>query len=176
LAATPKTENNDPDWTCGTLIGKTPDKQFYVLDHTWLQGTPSQVETLIRNTASQDGRHVAISLPQDPAQSGKAQALAFIRMLAGYNVSATTEARNPGGMGAVSESRLSAKVTRFAPFSAQAEAGNVRFLRGPWNTRLFDELEAFPEVAHDDAADSISRSFAALIAPPAPARVQQLRL
>lgn len=31
FAATPKTENNDPDWTSGTLIGKT-EREFYVLD------------------------------------------------------------------------------------------------------------------------------------------------
>ena len=32
FAATPKTENNDPDWTSGTLIGKTPEGEFYLLD------------------------------------------------------------------------------------------------------------------------------------------------
>ena len=54
------------------------------------------------------------------------------------------------------------KVTRFGGFSAQAEAGNVKVLRGPWNDRWFSELEGFPDAAHDDDADSTSRAFNAL--------------
>jgi predicted phage terminase large subunit-like protein len=59
------------------------------------------------------------------------------------------------------------KVTRFSPFSAQAEAGNVLVLRGPWNEDWFSSLEAFPDAPHDDDADSTSRAFNALIADPA---------
>jgi len=167
LAATPKTEHNDPDWTCGTLIGRTEDKRFYVLDQVWLRGTPGEVEDLIRNTASRDGRGVAISLPQDPAQAGKSQSLAYIKMLAGYRVTATPEGRSSAG---TTPSAMSAKVTRFGPFSAQAQAGNVKIVRGAWNDRWCTELEGFPEAAHDDSADSTARSFAALIAPPEPAK------
>jgi predicted phage terminase large subunit-like protein len=162
LAATPKTENNDPDWTAGTKIGRSAEGVFYVLDQQWLRGTPEKVQTLILNTASIDGRGVSISIPQDPGQAGKAQGLDYVKRLAGYQVTATPEPRNPGGDDAP-PSRQSAKVTRFSPFSAQAEAGNVKFLRGDWNMRLFEELEAFPEAKHDDAPDSTSRAFAALI-------------
>ncbi len=55
------------------------------------------------------------------------------------------------------------KVTRFGGFSAQAEAGNVLVLRGPWNTDWFNELEGFPEGLHDDDADSTSRAFNELL-------------
>lgn len=164
LAATPKTETNDPDWTCGSKLGRADDGTFYVLDHKWLQGSPEAVQRLILNTASQDERETLISLPQDPGQAGKAQGLDYTRRLAGYRVSVTPEARNISSENQT-PSKQSAKVTRFSPFSAQAEAGNVKFLRGDWNSRLFDELEGFPEAKHDDAADAVSRAFAGLIAP-----------
>ena len=161
LAATPDTGSNDPDWTAGTLMGRSAEGEFFIVDQTWLRGSPSQVQNLILNTASQDGYKTAISLPQDPAQAGKAQALDYTRRLAGYRVSTSVESRNPSD--STTPSRQSAKITRFSPFSAQAEAGNVKIVRGDWNARWFDELEAFPAGAHDDSADSTSRAFAALI-------------
>ena len=56
------------------------------------------------------------------------------------------------------------KITRFAPFSAQAERGNVFILRGEWNERYLSELESFPEASHDDSADSTASAFFALTA------------
>jgi predicted phage terminase large subunit-like protein len=91
---------------------------------------------------------VEIALPQDPGQAGKAQAHALVRALEGYAVRASLESGD--------------KVTRFGPFSAQAEAGNVYVLRGPWNDTWFSSLENFPTAAHDDDADATSRAFAAL--------------
>jgi predicted phage terminase large subunit-like protein len=157
LAATPETETNDPDWTAGTLMGRGQDGAYYVMDQQWLRASPEKVRNLIRNIASQDGRAVRISLPQDPGQAGKSQALDYVQMLAGWQVEATPEARNPGGN--ITALRQSAKITRFSPFSAQAEAGNVKVVRGEWNSRWFDELEAFPEAKHDDSADSTARAF-----------------
>lgn len=150
LASTPKTHSNNPDWTTGTKMGRGSDGTYYVLDHVWGQLGPSDVERLILNTASDDGRSVQIGIPQDPGQAGKAQVASFVKMLAGYNVR--------------SKPVTGDKVTRFAPFSAQAEAGNVKVLRGPWNRRWFSELENFPPEndGHDDDADSTSEAFSAL--------------
>ena len=145
LAGTPKTAHNDPDWTAGTKIGRAPDGLYVVLDHVRLRDTPGEVERLIRHTASLDGPEVEIALPQDPGQAGKAQALALIGALEGYAVRATPESGD--------------KATRFAPFSAQAEAGRVRVLRGDWNEAWFAGLEAFPDGRHDDDADATSRAF-----------------
>lgn len=149
LAGTPKTERNDPDWTCGTKMGVTRDGRYVIGHHVRERSSPNGVETLIRNMAAQDGTEVAISLPQDPGQAGKAQAAHLTRMLAGFNVRATPESGD--------------KLTRFAAFSAQAEAGHVDVLRGAWNEDWFAALEAFPEAAHDDDADSTSRAFNALL-------------
>jgi len=148
LAATPKTETNDPDWTAGSKIGRTIDGRFIVAHHTRGRMRPSEVERLLVNTAQQDGFETEIALPQDPAQAGKAQAEHLIRLLAGFNV----HARPISGD----------KVVRFSPFSAQAEAGNVMVLRGPWNDEWFTALESFPDAAHDDDADATAEAFNAL--------------
>ncbi|MQX47103.1 phage terminase large subunit [Sinorhizobium medicae] len=149
LGATPKTESNDPDWTAGTKIGKLPDGRYIVAHHCRDRLSPSGVERLIKNTAESDGKDVQISLPQDPGQAGKSQVTNLTKMLAGFTVRATPESGD--------------KITRFSPFSAQAETGNVLVLRAPWNETWFSSLEGFPEAAHDDDADSTSRSFNALL-------------
>lgn len=149
LAGTVKTENNDPDATAGTKIGQLTDGRFIVLHHEHLYGSPGDVEVALKNTASSDGKDVSIALPQDPAQAGKAQVANLAKLLVGYDV----------------RFRLASgdKITRFNAFSAQAQAGNVLVLRGPWNEHWFGALEAFgPDVKHDDDADSTSEAFNAL--------------
>ena len=145
LASTEKTSENDPDWTAGTKIGRMPDGRFIVAHHLRLQESPLKVERAVMNTASADGRRVRIRIPQDPGQAGKFQAQRFVSMLAGYTVRT----------GPVTGD----KITRFSPFSAQAEAGNVVVLRGLWNDDWFTVLENFPEGAHDDDVDSTSEAF-----------------
>ncbi|MFI5266770.1 MAG: phage terminase large subunit, partial [Chloroflexota bacterium] len=88
-----------------------------------------------------------ISMPQDPGQAGKDQVAEYVKMLAGYNVTATPESGD--------------KVTRFGGFSSQARAGNVDILRGDWNEDYFSCLELFPEGGLDDG-DATSRAFQAL--------------
>lgn len=145
LAGTPKIEGNDPDWTCGTKVGIHDNGDIYILDHVYDRLSPSGVERLMKNTAEHDGQSVRISFPQDPGQAGKAQAQSLSKMLAGYDARYSTESGD--------------KITRFSPFSAQAEAGNVYVVRGSWNERWFNELEGFPEAKHDDDADSTSRAY-----------------
>lgn len=153
LAGTPKTESNDPDATSATKIGRLVDGRFIVLHNLHFYGTPGDVEREIKNTASSDGKPVGIALPQDPAQAGKAQTVNLARLLAGYDARFASAAGD--------------KITRFKAFSAQAEAGNVLVLRGPWNERWLSALEGFgPDVKHDDDADSTSEAFNALIAEP----------
>ena len=151
FAATPKTDTNDPDATSSTKMGRTPDGTYIVLDNTTLREGPAKVEQFLRNTASQDGVEVLQSIPQDPGQAGVAQRLAFTKALAGYNVRSSTESGD--------------KATRFGPFSAQAEGGNVKVLRGEWNNRWFSALEGFPDAKFDDDADSTSRAFNSFLAP-----------
>ena len=147
LAATPPTPDNpDPDATSATKVGRSPDGRYIVVDNRKTQSTPAGVERFIMNTASQDGKATTISLPQDPGQAGKSQVKALTLMLSGYTVRSSTETGD--------------KVTRFGPFSAQAEAGNVDVLRGDWNESWFSALESFPTAKHDDDPDSPSRACA----------------
>lgn len=165
LAATPKTETNNPDFTESVLMGRTPDGIYILADHTSMRGSPSQVEAEILRTARQDqiaGYNPTISIPQDPAQAGKAQASAYGKLLSGYTVRTSLESRQSvaAAMGAAAKA---GKIGRFGPFSSQCEAGNVFWLEGDWPYQsLFDKLEAFPEAAKDDAADACSRAFAQL--------------
>ena len=149
LAATPPSSaNSDPDATDATKIGRMPDGRYIVVDNASVQDTPAGVERFILNMASHDGRECAISLPQDPGQAGKSQAKSMALLLSGYDVRTSPETGN--------------KITRFSPFSAQCEAGNVDILRGEWNEKWFNELEGFPSARHDDAVDSTSRAFSAV--------------
>ena len=43
--------------------------------------------------------------------------------------------------------------------AAQAEAGNVVLIEGPWNGTFLDELCAFPNGKNDDIVDAASGAF-----------------
>lgn len=157
LAATAQVGTRDPDWTVGALLGKDSTGRFWICDICRLRGGPDAVESEICATAEWDGRHVKVSLPQDPGQAGKSQVLYLTRKLAGYRVESSRETGD--------------KSTRAAPFAAQVNVGNVTMMRAGWNRALLDEISGFPAAAHDDQVDALSRAFAALIVPPpAPAQ------
>lgn len=148
LAATKKTESNDPDWTVGVKMGADWDGNFYIMDAVRLQESPGEVEKAIRNTASGDETQCVLGLPQDPGQAGKSQAQHFVSAFSDYPVRTARE----GGD----------KIVRFSPFSAQAEAGKVKIVRGPWNEAFLSSLEGFPDAAHDDDADACSGAYSML--------------
>lgn len=142
LAATAPKQGRDPDWTVGLLGSRDHNGVCYVDHVERLQGGPLAVEQAILNTASRDGKDVAITLPEDPGQAGKAQAQTMIRKLIGYAVKAI----RPTGD----------KATRAAPAAAQAEAGNIKLVRGDWNDAFLDEVCTFPAAGHDDQVDALS--------------------
>lgn len=148
LAATPKTETNDPDWTIGVKMGRSKEGVFYVGHVSRLRAAPSGVEGALLNTASSDGKACRIGLPQDPGQAGKSQAAYFVQKLSGYRVETERETGD--------------KVTRFGPVSSQCRAGNMKFVRGPWLDDVFTILEGFPEATHDDDCDALAGAFAML--------------
>jgi len=142
LAATEKTELNDPDWTVGVKLGRDDKRGYWLLDVVRARANPGDVERLLLEIAARDGKRVRIGFGQDPGQAGKSQALHLVRALSGYTVTPAPESGD--------------KLTRFGPFSSQSRAGNVKILRGPWNEDLFRVLEGFPDLAHDDEADACS--------------------
>lgn len=146
LAATaPKPGESEPDWTVGVLIGIL-GTDIYIADVIRVQDNPGKIEKLIKATAELDGKSVPIGLPQDPGQAGKSQVDQYVKALAGYTVLAETESGD--------------KATRFGPFSTQAEHGNVKIVRGPWNATYISELEAFPtKGVKDDQVDGTSGGY-----------------
>lgn len=130
------------DPTAGVKVGRARDGTFYVVDVFKAQESPSEVERTIMATASMDGANCTIRLPQDPGAAGKAYAQTLVKMLAGYPVKAVP----PTGE----------KTTRATPAAAQAEAGNVKLLRGDWNEAFMDELCTFPAATHDDQVDAFA--------------------
>ncbi len=150
LAATEQKDSNDPDWTAGVLMGKSTDGTFYILDVRRARGTPRAIEQLVRTTAEQDGKATPVIMEQEPGASGVNLIDHYLRyVLQGFNF----KGERPTGD----------KVTRAQPLSAQAEAGNVKLLRGPWNKDFLDEAESFPsDGVHDDQVDAASQASARL--------------
>src|SRR3974390_3306296 len=86
LAATEKTEFNDPDWTVGVKLGRDRSGNYWVLDLVRARANPGDVEHLLLNTATQDGKRVTIGFGQDPGQAGKSQAQHLVRALGALTV------------------------------------------------------------------------------------------
>ena len=144
-ATKPHEGNRDPDWTRGLKMLKYSDGFFVVTDLKSMRDTPMNVEKLIKNTASQDGWNTRVMSQQDPGSAGKMEADYFVRMLAGSDVGTMVTSKD--------------KLTRAKPVSAQCQIGNIKVLRAPWNDEFFNELESFPEGAHDDIVDVFSGCF-----------------
>lgn len=140
-----KKDSDDPDWTVGFKMMKGRDDVYYCLGMERFRVDASKVDSMISNTASQDGKGVSIRLAQDPGQAGKSQARHQTKMLAGYKVRAVPVTGD--------------KETRARPFASQVQAGNVKVVRGNWNEEFFMELESFPGGGHDDIVDASADAF-----------------
>lgn len=141
FAATVPKAGKQPDWTVGLRMAYVGGI-FYVEDVRRDRWSPGDVEKNLRATASQDGTGVRIRIPEDPGAAGKADAATKVKLLAGYDV---TVVRPTGD-----------KATRAKPASAQAEAGNVKLVRGAWNEAFLDEVCSFPNGHHDDQVDAFA--------------------
>lgn len=148
LAATEPEGGKDPDWTVGARLAMTPDRLVWIEDVARIRGNPGDVERFVRSTAEMDGTAVSIGLEQEPGASGKTAAAAYVRLLTGFRVKPFSKRVN--------------KIVAAGPISAQAEARNVRMVRGPWNGPVIRVLEQFPEGPHDDDVDAISGAYSAL--------------
>jgi predicted phage terminase large subunit-like protein len=148
FAATEVKPGTEPDYTVGLRMAKTSQDVYFVEDVVRFRGHPLEVETKLKTIASQDGTTVKIRIPQDPGAAGKIVASTFVRLLSGFQVRTVPE--------------TGSKTERARPVAAQAAAGNIKLVRGPWNRAFLDELEAFPHGLHDDQVDATSAAFAAL--------------
>ena len=151
LAGTSEAEalstGQNPAYTVG-IRAKIHDKVIYIEDMCRRRVNSLAMRRMMKNTASQDGPKVTIDFPQDPAQAGKDQAQSIARMLHGYVVKFSPETGD--------------KTTRLDPVAAQAEAGNIKLVKGDWNGTFLDEITMVPHGKYKDVGDALARAYARL--------------
>lgn len=137
-------------FTAGVLLAKK-DGITYVEDVVRGQWSAFQRETVMKQTAQLDAQRygsstaVSIWIEQEPGSGGKESAQSTIRNLSGFNIHADI----PSG----------GKDVRLEPFAAQAEAGNVRLLRGAWNGDYIEEMVSIPHGTYRDQGDATAGAF-----------------
>lgn len=142
--AAQKEKKNGPDWTAGVRMAKVGG--IYYIEHVErFREEARVVKKRMLNTAKQDSKVVKVRVPQDPGQAGKAQAKDIVAEFAGFTIT--------------TKPVTGSKEHRASPLSSQAEAGNVKIVRGPWNEAFLSEMENFPEGAFDDQVDAASDAF-----------------
>ncbi len=159
LAGTEGTEGC-PDWTAGVKLSRQENGSFLVEDVLRFRASAGDVPGAVRRCAEADGRQVAIGLPQDPGQAGKAQVSFLAGLLAGFKVVASPE--------------TGSKRVRAMGVASQFCNGKIHLRRGAWNTEFLDELASFPHGRKDDQVDALSRAFNMMTAPENPARFAYL--
>lgn len=131
-------------FSAGVKIARSGGIYFveHVIRGQWSSGGRNRV---MKQTAEFDGPEIPIVVEQEPGSGGKESAQISIKDLAGFMVKAETVTGD--------------KVSRAGPMASQAEAGNVKLVRGQWNEDYLSELHNFPEGKYADQVDASSGAF-----------------
>jgi predicted phage terminase large subunit-like protein len=157
---TAATENGG-DYTVGTLLAHNDvEGATYIEDVIRGQWGPAKVHEVIASTAAADGVFVRIKEQQDPGSAGKAVVIDRATKLQGFSYTFKTVTGD--------------KTHRAGPLRAQAEAGNVYLVRGPWNEAFLAEVENFPNGSHDDIVDATSDGYNEIVGGPRPVQVKRV--
>lgn len=148
FAGTEPGPGKDPDWTVGLKMA-VADGVYYIEDVVRDQVSEAGVAKMLKNTGLQDGKTIPIRIPQDPGSAGKSYALSLIRHMTGWDIKAARE--------------TGSKEVRARGVEAQAEAGNVKLVAGPWVEAFLDEVSMFPNASHDDQVDAMAGAFEELL-------------
>jgi len=144
---------DDGDWTVGTKLARPTEPRFkglwFVEDMRDGQWGPGDVLEEVTRAAHEDGKAVTVGMPLDPGAAGKFEVWQYVAELGGQGFAVSTY-RETGD-----------KITRQKPLSAQAFHHNIKVVRGPWNDRFFNMVEAFPD-AGKDHVDSLAGAYEAL--------------
>tara|TARA_Y100001973_G_C5209232_1_gene344393 strand:+ start:44729 stop:45862 length:1134 start_codon:yes stop_codon:yes gene_type:complete len=143
----PSEVNPDPDYTAGVKIRLGTDGYYYVMHSIRDRKRPSGVKKMMRKKAEQDGPKCTVGIPLDAGGAGKAVFEDHAKNLVGYKFKKCKTTKS--------------KLERFEPFSAAAEAGLIKIVRGDWNEDYCKELENFvgDGTGHDDQCDATSDAF-----------------
>jgi predicted phage terminase large subunit-like protein len=152
FAATEKElAKDDPDYTASILMRRV-GTTYYVLDCTAAQSGPAQVEAAFlaaswADAARAQGQGVTyrVRWEIEPGSAGKREAWRLTGALAGLDAHGV----RPRGD----------KLARAWPLAAQAQAGNVKLVRGAWNEAFLLHMHHQPDIAHDDIMDAASGAF-----------------
>lgn len=141
------------DYSAGALVVEHSGL-FYIVDVVRGQWSAWNRNQIMRTTTENDGekfdRYTAW-IEREPSASGKESAELSIRELAGYDVHEEPATKD--------------KATRAKTFAIQAEAGNVRLVKGGWNQAFINELCSFPNGKNDDQVDAAALAFNKLARP-----------
>jgi predicted phage terminase large subunit-like protein len=134
--------------TAGVRLAVADDGAVYVEHVVMGKWSTGERRSVMLATAAADvaqcGR-VNIGIEQEPGSSGLDSVSDEIRLLNAFSVFAD----RPTGD----------KDTRMLPFVAQAEAGNVRLVRGAWNQAYIDELTSIPFGTYRDQGDATAGAY-----------------
>jgi predicted phage terminase large subunit-like protein len=133
-------------YSAGVLIAEARGI-YYIEDVVRGQWSALERETNIKQTAQLDQARGRVDIwhEQEPGSGGKESAESTTRNLAGFIVHADRPTGN--------------KDVRMEPFAAQAEAGNVKLVRGTWNQAWVEEICAIPSGTYRDQGDASSGAF-----------------
>lgn len=155
----------DPDYTASVRM-RCVGGCYYITDCTADRIGPADADRMLANTARQDelaalSTHTRymVRWEQEPGSAGIRESARLVRMLTGLDCK---------GVPARGD-----KLMRAKPLAAQAEAGNVKLLRGPWNEMFLRHMHNQPDEPHDDIMDGASGAFADLAQPVMRARSHQ---
>lgn len=150
-------------YSAGVLLARDNRGLIYVEDVKRGQWSYLDRNTVMEQTAEADRRkyqgEVITYTEQEGGSAGKEVSQQIVTMLMGHPIFTDLvggkQSRKVDGQELPGE----AKVIRAMPFAAQAEAGNVRIVRGAWNSDYLDEIVSFPEATFADQVDASSGAF-----------------
>lgn len=133
--------------TAGVAIGRKGGT-YYILDCVHAQHSAYLREELIKQTSALDAQQYTdywVAVEEEGGSGGKDSMQMTMQNLSKYAVYAV----KPQG----------SKEARAFPIAAQAEAGNVKILRGAWNKDFIEQLEVFPQGRLKDMVDAATTAY-----------------
>lgn len=150
-------------YTAGLLMAMDPRGIVYIEDVVRGQWSYRERDVVIEQVAEADSRkyqgEVIIVAEQEGGSGGKEVMHQMITNLGRFPVQrdivSGKQSKKVDGI----ELPGQPKIVRAMPLSGQAEAGNVKLVRGRWNQDFLDELCSFPEATICDQVDAASGAF-----------------
>lgn len=142
-------ESKSAKRTAGVLMARDADGTIFIEDVVKGKWSPAARNKVLVQTAELDaartGNRVKVFIEQEPGSSGVDTIDDLVVLLGKFPVAGDRASGD--------------KDVRLEPFAAQAEAGNVRLVRGAWNGEYIDEMCAIPTGFYRDQADATAGGY-----------------